>query len=323
MNIVEDCVFHTNKYYNLEGLMYSTKDGIAGGLLVISRKALGVLFGVSAGAMWAVETVLGKMLFSSFTFIQVTASEVFFAALTAFAYIIARRESMRISRKNIGSSLIIGLVGTVFAPLMYFLGLTQTLAVNATLIAHLQPLFVTILGLLLLKEKLHRRDLAASVLIIFAVIFITGRTAENLANLRLGSLGDLVVLLATFSWAIVAIPGKQLTKEVNSAVIVGHRFLIASMAFIPILLYSNQLIVNSAYQVLLGIVVGLGYIFYYEGLKRVKASQVALAELSSPFFAAILAWNFLGEETAPMQVMGAILLMLGLYILTREKSDIL
>ncbi len=313
-------MFHTNKHYNPEGLMSSIEDWTAGDLLVIKRKALGVLFGVSAGAMWAVEAVLGKMLFSSFTFIQVTASEVFFATLTAFAYIFARRESMRISRKNIGSSLIVGLVGTVFAPLMYFLGLTQTLAVNATLIAHLQPLFVAILGFLLLKEKLHRQDLATTILIIFAVILITGRTAENLANLRLGSLGDLVVLFATFGWAIVAIPGKQLTREVNSAVIVGHRFLIASIAFIPILLYLNQLIVSSVYQVLLGVVVGLGYIFYYEGLKRLKASQVALAELSSPFFAAILAWNFLGEKTAPMQVMGAILLMLGLYILTQEKS---
>jgi len=287
---------------------------------VTDQKVLGILFGVGAGAMWAIEAILGKLLFSSFNFVQVTASEVFFAALTAFVYIIARRERVRFSRKNLGSFLVVGLVGTVFAPLMFFLGLTQTLAVNATLIAHLQPLFVAILGFFLLKESLHKQDIVAGLLTIFAVVLITGRTLDNLANLRLGNFGDLVVLLATLGWALVAIPGKQLTKEVSSVVIVGYRFLIASIVFIPVLLFSNQLIVNSIFQVLIGIVVGVGYIFYYEGLKRVKASQVALCELSSPFFVAIMAWSFLGEKTSPMQIVGAILLMLGLYILTREKS---
>jgi len=287
---------------------------------VADQKVLGILFGVGAGAMWAIEAILGKLLFSSFTFIQVTASEVFFAALTAFVYIIARRERVRFSRRNLGNSLVVGLVGTVFAPLMFFLGLTQTLAVNATLIAHLQPLFVAIFGFFVLKERLHKRDVVAGILTIFAVVLITGRTVDNLASLRLGNFGDLVVFFATLGWAIVAIPGKQLTKEVSSVVIVGYRFLIASIVFMPVLLFSNQLIINSIFQVLLGIVVGLGYIFYYEGLKRVKASQVALTELSSPFFAAILAWIILGEKTTPMQIVGAILLMLGLYILAQERS---
>jgi len=286
---------------------------------VADQKVLGILFGVGAGAMWAIEAILGKLLFSSFTFIQVTASEVFFAALTAFVYIIARRECVRFSRRNLGNSLVVGLVGTVFAPLMFFLGLTQTLAVNATLIAHLQPLFVAIFGFFVLKERLHKRDVAAGILTIFAVVLITGRTVDNLASLRLGNFGDLVVFFATLGWAIVAIPGKQLTKEASSVVIVGYRFLIASIVFIPVLLLSNQLVINSIFQVLLGIVVGLGYIFYYEGLKRVKTSQVALTELSSPFFTAILAWIILGEKTAPMQIVGAILLMLGLYILAQEK----
>ena len=300
-------------------LLKSTR---AGELLVVNQKVLGILFGVSAGAMWAVEAILGKMLFSSFTFIQVTASEVFFATLTAFAYIFVRRERMNFNSKNLGNFLVVGLVGTVFAPLMYFFGLTQTFAVNATLIAHLQPLFVAIFGFSLLKERLHKHDLIAGVLIFFAVILITGRTAENLTNLKLGNFGDLVVFFATLSWAIVAIPGKQLTKEVSSVVIVGYRFLIASIVFMPVLLYLNQLIVSSIYQVLLGVLVGLGYVFYYEGLKRIKASQVALTELSSPFFTAVFAWSFLGENTTSMQIIGALSLMFGLYILTQERSNV-
>ena len=92
-----------------------------------------------------------------------------------------------------------------------------------------------------------------------------------------------MVFLATVSWAAVAIPGKQLTKEMSSVAIVAYRFLVASIVFIPVLLFLNQLVVSSVYQVLLGTLVGVGYIFYYEGLKRIKASQVAVTELSAPF----------------------------------------
>jgi len=287
---------------------------------MVDQKILGVLFGVAAGAMWAIETVLGKIMLSSLSFIQVTASEVFFAAITAFVYILLSGKSVRIKGASLRDLLSVGLIGTVFAPLVYFFGLTLTFAVNATLIAHLQPFFVSIFGFFFLREKLHKHDVIGGVLIGLAAILITGRTLDNLMNFRLGNIGDLVVLLATMGWAFVAVPGKRLTKNVGSATIVGYRFLFASAVFLPMLLFMNQLVIKSVYQALIGITVGLGYIFYYEGLKRIKAGQVALTELSSPFFAAILAWVLLGEYTTIIQIAGASLLIAGLVILTRENS---
>jgi drug/metabolite transporter (DMT)-like permease len=66
--------------------------------------------------------------------------------------------------------------------------------------------------------------------------------------------------------------------------------------------------------------VGFGYILYYEGLKRIKASQLALTELSAPFFAMVLAFYFLGETTSLLQGIGMIVLFLGLYLLTRNSE---
>lgn len=284
---------------------------------MVDQKVIGVLFGVSAGSMWAVEAILGKLLLPSLTFVQVTASEVFFATLTTLPYIVITRERTKVQWKDTRNLLVVGLVGTVFAPLMYFFGLTQTFAINATLIAHLQPFFVAILGFYILKERLHKHDLIGGLLIVSAAVLITSRTVDNLAQFRIGNFGDLMVFVATLSWALVAIPGKQLARETSSVAIVGYRFLIASIVLMPTLLLLNQLVVNSGYQVMLGVLVGLGYIFYYEGLKRIKASQVALTELSSPLFTAVLAWYLLGEIMAPMQMVGVLLLMSGLLILTK------
>lgn len=287
---------------------------------MVDQQILGLLFGVCAGAIWAVEAVLGKMLFHSATFLQVAATEAFFAALTAFAYTLVRRTHMKLTRKNVSKLLAVGLVGTVFAPVMYFFGLSQTFAVNASLIAHLQPLFVSLFGFYFLKERLQKRDFLAGLLIVFAAVLITSRTVDNLAAFTFGNLGDLTVVFATVSWAIVAIPGKQLTEETSSVLIVCYRFIIASLVFLPLLLILNQLVITSPYQILLGVLVGLGYIFYYEGLRRSKASHIALTELSAPFFTAILAWHFLGEVITPMQTIGATLLLCGLLVLTQERS---
>lgn len=284
----------------------------------MNQKILGIAFGISAGAIWALETILGKLLFSSLTVMQVTASEILFATIIAFMYTFIKREKIQLDRFNIQDLVMVGIVGTVIAPFLFYYGLSQTFAVNATLIAHMQPFFIAILGFFFLKEQLSQNDLMGGTLIIFAAVLITSRTVENLTNLKIGNFGDLMVFLAMCCWAIVAIPGKRLTKNASSAVIVSFRFLIASIIMLPILLYLNQLVITSIYQVLLGVLVGIGYICYYESMKRLKASQVAFTELSSPFFIAIFAWPLLGEIVTAFQIIGIVLLISGLYMLTKK-----
>lgn len=288
---------------------------------MLNQKVAGVLFGISAGAMWAIEAVLGKILLSSLSFIQISASEAFFAAIVALTYVLASGKSLRCGSSSLRDILLIGLLGSVLAPMAYFLGLSWTLAVNVTLLAHLQPLFVSILGFIFLNERVWRNDIIGGLMIGFAAVLITGRSIENLAALKFGNLGDLVVLLATLGWAMAAIPGKRLARDVESVLIVGYRFLVASAVFLPTLIVLNQLVIESIYQVVLGVIAGLGYIFYYEGLKRLKASQVALTELSSPFFTAILAWFILGEYLTVIQIIGAMLLFAGLTLLTQKERS--
>ncbi|MCX8171588.1 MAG: hypothetical protein N3E47_06440 [Candidatus Bathyarchaeota archaeon] len=56
--------------------------------VAVGQKAIGVLFGILAGAMWSIEAIIGKTLLSSLGFIQIAASESFFASVTVLAYIL-------------------------------------------------------------------------------------------------------------------------------------------------------------------------------------------------------------------------------------------
>ena len=180
---------------------------------MVDQKILGILFGVGAGMMWAVETILGKILFQSSTFIQVAAIKAFFTTITVSAYGISRRIPMRLDRKNTLNILIVGLVGTVFAPLMYFFGLTQTFALNAGVIAHLQPISVSFFGFYFLKERLHKKDFIADILIIFAAVLITSRTITNLIQFEIGNFGDFMVFFCRIKLGHIGDTWKAVDRE--------------------------------------------------------------------------------------------------------------
>jgi drug/metabolite transporter (DMT)-like permease len=76
------------------------------------------------------------------------------------------------------------------------------------------------------------------------------------------------------------------------------------------------------YQVMIGIVVGVGTILYVEGLKRNKAAEVSALELSTPFFAAILSFFVLGELVTQMQIVGMVLLLTGVLFLSRREGPV-
>ena len=78
--------------------------------------------------------------------------------------------------------------------------------------------------------------------------------------------------------------------------------------------------ISNIYQILVGISIGIGTILYYEGLKRIKAAQVSGLELSAPFFAAILGFLILEEPLTSIQIMGILLLFVGIYYLSKKED---
>ena len=82
----------------------------------------------------------------------------------------------------------------------------------------------------------------------------------------------------------------------------------------------SSLVLSNIYQILVGVVVGVGTILYYESMKRIKAAQVSAMELSTPFFAALLAFLVLREGVTVMQISGMVLLFVGVCFLSKKEE---
>jgi len=243
------------------------------------------------------------------------------AAFTAFFYIIfTKKPVLKVTKKQLSLLFYIALVGTLVADFMYFVGLSQIPVINAVIIGHMQPIFIIAFGFFLLKtDALTKFDYLGISLLIISGLFVTTRTIENLFALRFGTIGDLIVLSATIAWATSAIVMKKYLTMMDAGVITFYRFFFPSLFFAAYLGFVSSLFIANIYQVYIGVIIGIGTILYYEGLKRLKAAQVSGLELSTPFFAAILAYLFLSEFMTVMQIVGILLLIVGIYFISKKE----
>lgn len=93
---------------------------------------------------------------------------------------------------------------------------------------------------------------------IIAEVLVTMKTTRNFSKMRFGTMGNIYMLLVTVAWATTAMVMRKYLKGVNAGVISFYRYTVASVIFVAYLLFRSSLVVANMYQVLVGVVVGVG-----------------------------------------------------------------
>ncbi|GAH71134.1 unnamed protein product, partial [marine sediment metagenome] len=237
-------------------------------------KTIGMLATLGASIAWALEPIFAKLSYANADFLETSTVRAIFVTLIALTYaFITNKGNLKVNKKQFSILVYIALAGTLFADLIYFFALTKIPVINAVLIGHMQPIFIVFMGFFCLKEdKLTKFDYAGIFFMIIAGLLVTTKTLTNLSMLRLGSVYDLVVLSATIAWATTGIVMRKYLKQMNAGVVTFYRFFIASIVLVIYLISTSSVLFSNIYQILVGVIVGVGYILYYEGLKRIKAA---------------------------------------------------
>ena len=291
-------------------------------LSIMNRKTLGVLSILGASIMWAIEPIFAKLSYQTTDFLNTFATRTIFCLAIISIYVFfTNKKKFIVKREYLPKLIYVSLVATLFADLMYIYALTKVSVINAVLIGHMQPIFIILIGFFVLKQdKITKFDYYGILFMILAGVLVTTKTLENLLMLKLGTIGDLYVLFATIAWATTAIVARKYLKELHAGLIAFYRFLFAGIIFIIYMIAFKGIEITSIYQVLIGIVVGIGTILYYEGIRLIKAAQVSALELSTPFFAAILGYLILGEYITLVQFIGILFLIKGIYFLSKKEN---
>lgn len=185
-----------------------------------------------------------------------------------------------LSRKEWLRLLVIGFVGGAVPFLLFFKGLTITTAAKGGFIQKTMFLYVALLAIAFLKEKMNKSFFIGLGALLFGNILFLGIKPQAL------NWGDGFIFIATLLWAVEIIISKKALADLPANIVAWGRmffgavfiglFLVNTHQLAPLLAYNAMqwkwIVITSAFLV--------GYVFtLYHGLKTVRAS-VATAVLA-------------------------------------------
>ncbi|MFH1188523.1 MAG: DMT family transporter [bacterium] len=190
--------------------------------------------------------------------------------------------------------LAIGIVGGSVPFALFFTGLAKTGALNAALIHKTLFLWVLILGIPFLHERLTRLQWLGVAALFCANLFVGGFSGFSL------NVGELMILIATILWAVENIIAKKVLRDVSSSIVMTARMFFGSMALLGwVFIQSNVSIigilgVEQWGWILLTSVLLFGYVStWYTALKYAPATYVASILVSGTLITNILSAIFI------------------------------
>jgi len=218
-----------------------------------------------------------------------------------------------LSKKDIGKLFLIGLFGGSIPFLLFFKGLQLTSAAQGAFIHKTMFVWVGILALIFLKEKLNKG------IIIGAILLLAGNFLLLKLNNFVFATGDLLILAATLFWSIETIISKQALKTLDSKIVAFGRMFFGSLIILVFLTITNKISLIATLTsthivwILITSIFLLGYVFtWYSGLKYVKANVATSILLLGSVITTLLNLAFANIVITPAQIIGIILLVLGL-----------
>ncbi|MGI6554973.1 MAG: DMT family transporter [Bacillota bacterium] len=242
--------------------------------------------------------------------------------LTPFALFLCRHEFKNLSLRD-GAAAFVSGVFLAFHFATWILSLDYTSVASSTVLVTLQPVFVVLGSYIFLKETVSKKALLAGLLAIVGSVII------GLSDFRIGGMalwGDFLALSGAVLIAVYMLIGRRLRQRLS---LTAYTFLVYGACSVTLLLMDiltgTPLAPYSAQNWLLFLAMALiptimGHSLLNWNLKYLPASTVSVSVLGEPIGASILAGIFLHEMPAGLQVIGAGLILIGIYLFMKLQQ---
>lgn len=225
-----------------------------------------------------------------------------------------------LDRKQWLHLLIIGLIGGSIPFLMFFKGFMITSSGNAALIHKTLFIWVGILAIIFLKEKLGRLQILAFIVLFAGNFLLLGFKGWNLGA------GDGLIFGATLFWTAEFILAKKVLINLSSEIVAWGRMFFGSIfivGFIVLTGGANKLFLVETAQLkwlFLSCPLLFGYVFiWYKALKYAPASVVAVALVPASIITTLLNSIFITGSFTLKQLIVSLLFAGGVFVFCKYK----
>lgn len=232
-----------------------------------------------------------------------------------------KSEKENISLKYI---VILSLIQTSIQYMIYYIALSNTQGVKASIIQASNSFIVVILSFFLLpNEKIHPNTILAIILGTLGIVVVNGGFS-NMGS-EFNPLGEGLILISTTFNALSSIYVRKYGQNQDQFFATAAQFILGSIPLIIIgLIMNDKTLAFTPKSVILlaygAFISATAYVIWNQVLKIYSANEMGMYKLFIPIFGSVFSVMFLGENFTLNLLIGLILVMLGSVILNLGKK---
>ena len=224
---------------------------------------------------------------------------------------------------------LLGLLGITFHQWLQSTGLVTAQATTTGWIVASSPIFMALLGLVVLKEGLRWEQVVGIVLATIGVLLVvTKGNPSTLANGKFGTTGDILVLISALNWAVFSTLSRSGLRRHRATYmmfyIMTFGWLFTSLLFFTTssLAPVTEIPVNGWVAItFLGVFCsGIAYIFWYDALQALPVAQTGAFLYIEPIITVIVAAFVISEPIVLTSILGGLTILIGVWMVNRKKS---
>ena len=296
-----------------------------GGTVMEKKGVLGDILIIIAGLFWGSMGIFVRHLNDlGFTSIQVACLRLTMAGLLfAIVLLIKEPKRFKIKVKDIPLFLALGIVSILFFTCCYFTAIRLMTMSTAAILLYTSPIWVMILAIIFLKEKITPQKVIALILAFMGCVLVSGFGGKVTA------VGILVGLGSGLGYGLYSIFGTVALKKYSPFTVTCYTFLIAGAGSIlvanPIDLADKISKADSkiglfGFVLLTSVVTAvIPFLLYTLGLNRTTAGKAAVLATVEPAAATLFGFFVMKEKVGPVAICGIALVFLAIIVLSLRK----
>jgi drug/metabolite transporter (DMT)-like permease len=244
-----------------------------------------------------------------------------------FVFILSRGLLKQPTFKDGAYFALLGFIGISLHQWLQSTGLVTSQASTTSWIVSTAPIFIALLAWIFLREKIGLIAIAGIGLATLGVLLVVSRgNFSGMFTGNFGSPGDLLVLLSAPNWAVFSVLSRSALKKFPALFVLFYVMLFgwmfSSIHFISIQGWTFFHQISHAGWLAIGFLgigcTALAYIFWYDGLQAISASQAGVFLYIEPLVSLVAAALILGETITIPALIGGSLILLGVWLVNRQ-----
>lgn len=222
---------------------------------------------------------------------------------------------------------LLGFIGITLHQWLQSTGLVTSQASTTSWIVSTAPIFIALLAWIFLREKSGLIAVAGICLATMGVFLVVTRgNFSRIFTGNIGTSGDLLILISAPNWAVFSVLSRRALKKFPALFVLFYVILfgwifssihfisIQGLSFLHQISYAGWLAIG-----FLGIAcTALAYIFWYDGLQAITASQAGVFLYIEPLVSLVAAALILGETITLPALFGGSFILFGVWLVNRQ-----